>query len=428
MAKAFKKQLPFVTLLSILPLSACTQNELATQTVKQNSVDSAPNFVSFEQPKLRSTDKLNPNGHPDQRLVPQGLCVVNESGNCAPIGKLDRSKPTVLYTHGWTKTGESENVESAKKWTPKFNVLLFRWHHSSFDSHLVPHDAEARIWAEQGDGRGPVYLFASSEFKRLADALGKDYKQEIRFVGHSLGAQVVVALASQLEKINSPLKPKRIELLDPAVIGLNTFEKGNIPEMGGNPTGQITASKAFRSQIISIKVKNEMPFKSDHKVLISYLSATGLLDFRFKEEADVRSDSSAIDPEDRKVKMCLVRDLFLKGHTQKLAGGLFGLAKLWASLNETERHQAIRKYYFESIDQKLPILEGGTTAFSAAKSTQSILDLPRQVHYEQVKGADTVTIADDSYAQLFPEVECLANITYGDSETKIFVPVWKMRW
>ena len=238
-----KLTLPAVTLISFVVLSGCIQNRSETQKNTENSGDkvrkTSSTLVTFEQPRILATDKLNATGHVDQRTVPQGLCVVNETGNCAAVGMLDRSKPTVIYTHGWTKTGESEKVESAKKWTPKFNVLLFRWHHSSFDSHLVPHDAEARIWSEQGDGRGPVYLFAGAEFKRMSDALGKDYKEEIRFVGHSLGAQVVVALASYLEKKESILQPKRIELLDPAVIGLNTFEKGDIPGIGGPASSQI---------------------------------------------------------------------------------------------------------------------------------------------------------------------------------------------
>ena len=397
-----------------------------------------PQSVSFPGPKLSTSPAFQPNESLEARTIPEGLCVVNMQGQCATAGVLDRKKPTVIYIHGWTQSGETEGFVAAAKWATKFNVMLFRWHRRSFDKNIVPIDAEVRIWAKSNRGEA-AFVSAAMEYKRMAATLGAGYNQEVRLVGHSLGAQLAVALVNKLVEENVSLLPNRLELLDPAVIGAQAFEKKPIfPATTQISNQTITATEAFHTALSNINIYGALPKtglaanKLQRTGIVAYISATGLFDFRFVPTTTSLSNIGSAEQNSNALNVCLTRDLFVNINTQKLLGGPLSGGNLWAGLDVAERHRRIREYYFESIAVPAPALEKAGTAaqqgaFSASYPTSELLAKRGVIHTEQVKGGDSIGISDDVYKLQRSSSSCISTIRVDPSngELSVNIPVLK---
>ena len=197
--------------------------------------------VSTEQGKL--------NNIPSQTCIikgleaPAGVCDLEEG--LYVVGEFEKSRPTIVYIHGWIPSYEIgvPDFVNAEGWQQAgFNTVIFRFIEDAFDlgegetcdiikdnvsilnpaTTSCPRYAEQRVW-EKG---GISDRFVENYREFFADY--PDYQKEVRFVGHSLGAQLVAATAFAIH--NEPSiesKPARVELIDP-YIGNSAFGTGNI--------------------------------------------------------------------------------------------------------------------------------------------------------------------------------------------------------
>lgn len=143
--------------------------------------------------------------HKDQTEVPEGFYL---------CGQFDLNAPTMIFVPGWSRAGEAKGIILPELvHNANLNIIIFRNHIDTFDLSVPPHNAERRIYKHS------VKKFVSS-WTKLGQFLEANsstpYQQEIRIIGHSLGAQVASASLYQLTKHNPaslPL-PARLDILD----------------------------------------------------------------------------------------------------------------------------------------------------------------------------------------------------------------------
>ena len=171
-----------------------------------------------------------------------------------PLSYYDPSKPTVIYSHGWKVdlapeelvtqqstiaateglSGDRDYAEELKK--AGYNVGYFDWHLYAADLGSLQNE----IWTVYEEGvsdapdEGSNYEAAvaaldgksfAGEFAREVAVVMKDAKNDdLYFIGHSFGGQMVTAAAYTLSKmydagldINPACVPKRISLADPYI-------------------------------------------------------------------------------------------------------------------------------------------------------------------------------------------------------------------
>lgn len=171
-----------------------------------------------------------------------------------PLSYYDPSKPTVIYSHGWKAdlapeelvtqqstidateglSGDRDYAEELKK--AGYNVGYFDWHLYAADLGSLQNE----IWTvyEEGVSDAPdddsnyedavAALDGKSfagEFAREVAVVMQDAKNDdLYFIGHSFGGQMVTAAAYTLSKmydagldINPACVPKRISLADPYI-------------------------------------------------------------------------------------------------------------------------------------------------------------------------------------------------------------------
>ena len=157
------------------------------------------------------------------------------------------SKPTMIYIHGWQK-GATQNrtretfdranaqapVDLTNAWkNAGWNVGVCYWNQFADENEVK--DAEAKVWSAAGP-QGMRWRKADGSYSNItisvsagtmcanaiASAMAGFSGSQLRLVGHSLGAQMVINVAQQLsDKVDAnqlPLKarPARVALLDPA--------------------------------------------------------------------------------------------------------------------------------------------------------------------------------------------------------------------
>ena len=174
--------------------------------------------------------------------------ALDDNGNIIPsiVNYYDDSRPTVIYFHGW-KSGSSEegynrenftfsdngNSLSHLAWKQRgWNVGIYHWNQFADESEVK--DAEAKMWSANGpkgmryrlnDGsystlQSPNKSVGEMAFEHITTALANN-NENLRFAGHSLGNQLAVFVAEQINDginagtLSENLMPQRIALLDP---------------------------------------------------------------------------------------------------------------------------------------------------------------------------------------------------------------------
>ena len=174
--------------------------------------------------------------------------ALDDNGNIIPsiVNYYDDSRPTVIYFHGW-QSGSSEdgydredftfadngNSLSHLAWKQRgWNVGIYYWNQFADEGEVK--DAEAKIWSANGpqgmryrldDGdystlQSPNKSVGEMAFEHITTALANN-NESLRFAGHSLGNQLAVFVAEQINDginagtLSENVMPERIALLDP---------------------------------------------------------------------------------------------------------------------------------------------------------------------------------------------------------------------
>lgn len=178
----------------------------------------------------------------------------------------DRSKPTLLYFHGWNGDGTTARCQRSTTVCPpdlcpvpgggqltqladswldaNWNVGFFYW--DQFADEPCMQDAEQKIWFDgEGDGLrwasyNPYNGTASYQLGQsrralsvadiCADAvrenMGDYLGPSVRFVGSSIGAQLAVRCAAKLHLEGHRAAPQRMALLEPFSASRSMFVMG----------------------------------------------------------------------------------------------------------------------------------------------------------------------------------------------------------
>jgi hypothetical protein len=167
-----------------------------------------------------------------------------------PSRFYDPRKPTIFFLHGWQGAGVGtvyscrrpssyctvveDRVELFSIWFENgWNVGMFMW--DQFADEECIRDAEYKLWRKparwlSNDCNGPDYVGkvkfrdftgdAASVSELCANSMQKEMKDfsgsEVRFLGHSLGAQLAAKCAELLHTRKSKLAPSRVTMLEPA--------------------------------------------------------------------------------------------------------------------------------------------------------------------------------------------------------------------
>ena len=157
------------------------------------------------------------------------------------------SQPTLIFFHGWQPLSSIQNynredfyfddgnVNTVQFWKDKgWNIAIFYW--NQFADELEVKNAEAKIWDAENGPKKMRYLLSNGTYselqsptQNLADlaanqiniTVGDNTSNNVRFAGHSLGAQLDTNTAYIIsDRINSGAYPAtlevdRLELLDP---------------------------------------------------------------------------------------------------------------------------------------------------------------------------------------------------------------------
>ena len=176
----------------------------------------------------------------------KGFNEVNNTAINVSSSYYDSSKPTMIYFHGWQLGSSEDNfrregfyfedgdVNTVQFWKNKgWNVAIFYW--NQFADEVEVKDAEAKIWSvngprnmryRQSNGNYSTLQSPSTDVANLAAnqikiALNLNTSNNVRFAGHSLGAQLAsrtaMIISNDVNKgdISTGLKVDRLELLDP---------------------------------------------------------------------------------------------------------------------------------------------------------------------------------------------------------------------
>ena len=186
-----------------------------------------------------------------------GLYWFGKNGKCEKYipGQINDfynpDNPTMIYTHGWKQqavernyeretfyfenSDENINVFTNNSWIDKgWNTGILYWNQWCEESEIK--DAEAKIWSFEGPQKSRYKLSDGSYqtfnkqieimgttvsvnnvvdilFQYVFYALKENKSNNIRFVGHSLGNQVMTSIAKRLKDKN--IKVNRMAFLEP---------------------------------------------------------------------------------------------------------------------------------------------------------------------------------------------------------------------
>lgn len=183
--------------------------------------------------------------------------------------EIDKTKPTLIYTHGWKPSNEwnvREDMSIKNKTVTRlkddfgetykfneyfydyyiqqgYNVGVFYWNQLSGTQQLT---TDAKIWSvDDKDSMGMNYYYYGANGETLltkeddptnpkksvcnlyadaiVDALGSDFSGKLHLAGHSMGGQLTAAVSENLclrydrKEIGANLLPERVTMLDPYI-------------------------------------------------------------------------------------------------------------------------------------------------------------------------------------------------------------------
>jgi uncharacterized protein YjdB len=304
------------------------------------------------------------------------------------------SKPTVLFAHGWQKDSTTRSfretfnyklndpkngvdVNTADAWiSGGWNVGIFYW--NQFADEPEVKNAETKIWTGAGpqsmrwrkcDGSyssvgSPTVSAAQLFYDSYVSAMAGYTGTNIRWVGHSLGNQVVTRTATMINdninagRIAAGLRPSRIALMDPF------WSKGNKNYLNNRWTGEVSR---------------------DH---VSALKGAGVIFERYKSSN--------------------INDLFVGDSNQGMTD-MIGQTELipgWISnLDQGGRHVAAPNMYFRSFAYSAPpeCDENAVCSGTAASAKTSDIRIREMMNsrYEwiQTAGANTEVPSDNLFTR-----------------------------
>jgi len=320
---------------------------------------------------------------------------VNHDGNVIINNSsyYDPAQPTVIYFHGW-QSGMAEegyskedfffdevNANTAESWKDKgWNVGIYHWGQFADESEVK--DAESKMWSTQGDQgmryrlddgsystvQAPTQSIGELAFDHITTALEGNTSGNIRFAGHSLGNQLAVFVAKQINdgvndgSIDDDLMPGRVDLLDPF------WSQDGKSFLNGDWTGE-----RVRSDIQSMI--------SDQDIAVTWYKTSGIFDFWVGDQnTDLEKDVALINN------------------------------RFWylSATDIVDKHIHARKFYFMSMASDAPeevtINWWGsrkTTGYDAASAATSDYRIKVMMgddyEWDQVEGRYTADPSDDQF-------------------------------
>lgn len=322
-------------------------------------------------------------------------CLAREDGG-AISGYYDPSKPVLIFVHGWqpgyvkgglqagTTTSskrhnfwfEEGRLNVADEWIKAgWNVAIFHWTQLADDesSFFVPYNAQAKIWTtDYKVGNTPIgmrYMTASGYssknsltvsagtlfYQAYKSALSQYEGQEVRVVGHSLGAQLMLAMADQAyqDPALAPQKlPARLALTDP-------YWSPSAPA-GGNSYAYLAPDKNPAAR--SLRIISELQHKG---AVIDWIKTSSVLDLG-------GDNNEALMRQVTRTELHLGYEL----------------------LDMTKMHNAAPQWYMLTKD----IATGATTASGTQEEARAFMQQAAQ--YEQNQGRMTPRVDDDTFWKL----------------------------
>lgn len=308
---------------------------------------------------------------------------------------FDYNKPTVIYIHGWNNEvvknnnretfnpkadgiGMDLDVNCADLWIDKgWNIGIFYW--TQFADEKSVKDVEAKIWTDNGsknlrwknsnldyenyDGteKSIAEIFVNEYISAMKDFKG----EEIRIVGHSLGAQVSINAARLIENnissgnISDKLRPDRIALLDPF------WSKGNKSYLNNRTTGSVCCE------------------------IVRYLKLEGIIFETYKTSI---------------LNECWIGDSNLE--MRKLTAFTKLSLDFISIFDQSARHCAAKDWYFYSFGFNPPVetingVNTGKSAISASTSTKRLREEENSGYvWYQDKGKEEMSVAYDTYEKM----------------------------
>lgn len=123
-------------------------------------------------------------------------------------------KEIIFYIHGWQRDKASFETTSSQEFVPQLaqQGYLFKdltWHEQAHSSEV--REVQHRIWRNH-DG------FCDKLLSEISQTLSEHPGVPFRFVGHSLGNQVMLRLSESLIQKSPKYWPQRLALLEPAFV------------------------------------------------------------------------------------------------------------------------------------------------------------------------------------------------------------------
>ena len=334
--------------------------------------------------------------------VEQQVKAVEHDGSVNDVNSsyYSDSKPTVIYFHGW-QNGSSEegyhredfefdevNENSMAAWKDQgWNVGVFYWNQFADESEVK--DAEAKIWSTNGpqgmrygldDGsysttQSPAKSVGELAFEQVSAVLDDNNSGNIRFAGHSLGNQLAVYVAKQINdgindgSVSQNVMPGRVDLLDPF---WSKSGKSYLGDDNGDGNNDWTGERVrwYISDLIS-----------EQDVAVTWYKTSGILDLLIGDSNSALEGTVA----------------FIHNRFWYLSATQIG-----------DKHVHARKWYFMSMASGAPeevtINWWGrrrTTGYDAASAStpdnRIKVMMGNDYHWDQVEGRYTANTSDDQF-------------------------------
>lgn len=243
-----------------------------------------------------------------------------------PTEYYDPEKPTLIYSHGWKPAGETvETMRTLAKTVSKtagasgdidyvkelkalgYNVAFWNWHEYAQNLDNLHNEIWTVKTVSEVSGKDDNYVAAiealdgrtfAGEFARSVCAVMKDATdQEVIFVGHSFGGEMVTAAAYTLYKlaesgviVNKNILPDRISLADPYIPAASL--SGKMDMTGEDITGYV--ADAFANALEFINGKGGVIDLNGAMNGLTYNGYLAIKEADVKEEIDAKIKANTV--------------------------------------------------------------------------------------------------------------------------------------